>query len=188
MEKKYSAVFYSKDVARSVKILKDNLKDNVPENWYNSCNSEAHITIFELIIDDSKVELIKQQLAKICDTFNPFQVHLNNFGIFPNVGAYYIAPSETSAKDLKIIMEKTHNAMRGFKIEKITKPHISIGRRLTPENLKIASELLKTIDLKFICDQIVLREYDPKKRQYFIIDTFKFGSNPEPEFVQGSLF
>lgn len=186
MEKKYSAVFYSKDVVVSVKILKDLLKSKI--EWYNSCNSEAHITIFELTIEESYVGLIKQQLVKICDTFTPFQVHLNHFGTFPPVGAYYIAPSETSEKDLKIIMEKTHNAMRGFKIEKITKPHLSIGRRLSPENLKIASELLTTIDLKFICDQIVLREYDPKKGQYFIIDAFTFGNNPQPELVQGSLF
>ena len=65
---------------------------------------------------------------------------------------------------------------------------MSIGRKLIPENLKTASELFTTIDLQFECNEIVLREFDPVVKQFFVIDSFPFGSNPEPEFVQGSLF
>lgn len=187
MLKKYSVVFYpSPEVLNAVKKMKGDLKVKI--DWYNSCNSDAHITIFELSIDESQIDFVKQKLLKICNTFTPFPVNLNSFNSFPNVGAFYIAPSENSEKELQLIMAKIHNAMKGFKIEKITKPHMSIGRRLTPENLKIASDLFTKVNLNFLCDSIVLREFDPEKRQFFIIDTFKFGSNPEPELVQGSLF
>ncbi|HEY1194676.1 MAG TPA: 2'-5' RNA ligase family protein [Flavobacterium sp.] len=168
--------------------MKDLLKSKVPKNWYNSCNSEAHITICEFTIDDSKLDFYKQKLLKIANTFIPFQVSLNSFGSFPASNAFFIAPDHNSKIKLESIMKKTQNALKPLKMYKSSEPHMSIGRKLTPENLKIASELFTTIDLKFLCDQIVLREFDPVKKQFFVIDTFKFGSNPEPEFVQGSLF
>lgn len=186
MEKTYSVVFYSKSLVEPVKKLKDFLKSKI--NWYNSCNSEAHITICEFKIDDSQLDSIKQNLLKISDTFIPFQVYLDHFGSYDNVGAYFIAPNEESKNNLKPIMKKIHEILKSLNIKKSNDPHLSIGRRLTPENLKIASELFTTIDLQFECNEIVLREFDPKIKQFFVIDAFPFGSNPEPELIQGSLF
>ena len=65
---------------------------------------------------------------------------------------------------------------------------MSIGRELPPENLKIASQLFTTIDMNFFCKEIVLRELDPVKKQFFVIDTFSFNGNVQPELIQGSLF
>ncbi|MBB4801881.1 hypothetical protein HNP37_001942 [Flavobacterium nitrogenifigens] len=187
MEKKYSIVFYSESVVAPVKEMKNLLKSKVPENWYSSCNSEAHITICEFTIDESQIDFVKQKLTKIANTLTPFQVVLNAFGFYETSNAFFISPSEDSKVVLQSIMKKTQNALKPLKMYKSIEPHMSIGRKLTPENLKIASGLFKTIYLEFECNQIVLRELEPFK-QYFIIETFKFGSNPEPEFVQGSLF
>lgn len=187
MLKKYSVVFYSETVIGPVREMKDLLKSKVHKNWYNSCNSEAHITICEFTIDESQIDLVKQKLLKISNTLTPFQVVLNAFGFYETSNAFFISPNADSKATLQSIMKKTQDALKSIKINKSTEPHMSIGRKLTPENLKIASELFKTIHLEFECNQIVLRELEPFK-QYFIIDTFKFGSNPEPEFVQGSLF
>ena len=88
MEKTYSVVFYSKGLVEPVKKLKDFLKSKI--DWYNSCNSEAHITICEFTIDESQFDSIKQKLAKISDTFTPFQVNLDHFDSFPNAGAFFI--------------------------------------------------------------------------------------------------
>lgn len=189
MIKTYSIVFYpSPYVINLVKEMKDNLKSRVAKNWFNSCNSIAHITICELNIDDSELNKLKQKLSEICDTFIPFQVYLDHFGIFDNARAFYIAPKKESEKSLELLMTKTQNALRSFKIDKSSKKaHISIGRRLTPENLKIATQLFTTIDTNFLCDSIVLRELEPYK-QFFAIETFPFGSNPQPELIQGSLF
>ena len=186
MEKKYSLVFYSKTLVEPVKKLKDFLKSKI--NWYNSCNSEAHITICEFTIDESQLDSIKQKLFQISDTFTPFQVSLNHFDSYPNSGAFFIAPNEDAVKNLKPIMHKIHQVLKSLKLKKSEDPHMSIGRRLTPEHLKIASELFTTIDLNFLCGEIVLREFDPIAKQFFVIDAFPFGSNPEPELIQGSLF
>ena len=185
MEKTYSVVFYSKTLVEPVKKLKDFLRSKI--KWYNSCNSEAHITICEFTIDESQLDSFKQKLAKISDTFTPFQVNLDHFDSFPNAGAFFIGVTEDSKNHFVPIMKKTHETLKPLK-HKSDNPHMSIGRRLTPENLKIASELFTTIDLQFECNEIVLREFDPIVKQFFVIDAFKFGSNPEPEFVQGSLF
>lgn len=187
MEKKYSVAIYpSQAVIDAIKTMKDYLKSKI--DWYNSCNSVAHITICEFTIDDSQIDIYKQKLFKVCDTFTPFQVYLDHFGSYENSGAFFIAPNEDSRNTLKPIMKKTQESLKSLKLKKSDDPHLSIGRKLISENLKIASQLFTTIALDFSCKEIVLRELDPIKKQFFVIDIFSFGSNPEPEFVQGSLF
>lgn len=186
MEKKYSVAIYpSQDVIDAVKTMKDYLKSKI--DWYNSCNSVAHITICEFTIAESQIDKYKQKLFKVCDTFTAFPVYLDHFGSY-EAGAFYIAPNEVSKIKLKPIMKKTQEALQLSNLKKSNDPHISIGRRLTPENLKIASQLFTTIDIDFLCKQIVLRELDPVKKQFFVIDTFLFNGNAQPELVQGSLF
>lgn len=187
MEKKYSVAIYpSQEVIDSVKTMKDYLKSKI--DWYNSCNSTAHITICEFTIDESEIKKYKQKLFKVSDTFTPFQTYLDHFGAYENSGAFFTAPNENSKNLLKPILKKVQEVLKPLKLKKSDDPHISIGRKLTPENLKTASQLFTTIDIDFLCKEIVLRELDPVKKQFFVIDTFAFGSNPEAEFVQGSLF
>lgn len=186
MEKKYSVAIYpSQDVIDAVKTMKDYLKSKI--DWYSSCNSIAHITICEFTIDESQIEKYKQKLFKICDAFTPFQANLDHFGSYVN-GAFFIAPNEHSVNHLKPIMKKTQEALKPLKLKKSEDPHMSIGRKLIPENLKIASQLFTIINIDFLCCEIVLRELDPIKKQFFVIDTILFGSNPQPELIQGSLF
>jgi 2'-5' RNA ligase len=191
MVKRYSiAIYPSKYVIDFVKSMKDLLKSKVKGNWYSSCNSVGHITICEFEIDESQIEKIKQKLYEICDTFIPFQVYLDHFGAYKNSNAFYIGTNENSKIDLEPIMKKMQDYCKSLKpleFKKSNDPHMSIGRKLTPENLKIASELFTTIDIDFLCDSIVLRELEPYK-QFFVIETFLFGSNPKPELIQGTLF
>ncbi|WP_035651020.1 2'-5' RNA ligase family protein [Flavobacterium sp. ASV13] len=187
MEKTYSVVFHpSPEVIDAIKTMKDFLRSKI--KWYNSCNSVAHITICEFTIDESQFGNFNQKLVKICNTFSSSTVYLNDFGSYQNSGAFFINPNEDSKNNLKPIMKKIHETLKSLKLKKSDDPHISIGRRLTPENLKIASQLFTTINMDFLCDKIVLREFDPVVKQFFVIDTIPFGNNPELEFVQGSLF
>lgn len=186
MEKKYSVAIYpSQDVIDSVKIMKDYLETKI--GWYNSKNSVAHITICEFTMTEAELEKIKLKLLKVCDAFTPFPVQLDHFGAYEN-GAFFISPNEDSKNNLKPIMKKTQEALRISNMKKSNDPHISVGRRLTPESIKIASHLFTTIEIDFLCKEIVLRELDPVKKQFLVIDTFSFNGNSQPEFVQGSLF
>jgi hypothetical protein len=186
MEKKYSVVIHPSDaIINAIRIMKEDLAAKI--GWFNSKNSVAHITICEFKIDESQVDKFKQKLLKIADTFTPFEVSLDDFDSYDS-GAFFIAPNEASKINLKPIMKKTQDAMLLSNLKKSSDPHISIGRKLTPESIKIANDLFTTIDMSFLCDSIVLRELDPIKKQFFVIDTFPFGSNPQPELIQGSLF
>jgi hypothetical protein len=62
-------------------------------------------------------------------------------------------------------------------MQKSSDPHISIARRLTPENLGKAKHLFTTINASFLCDSIVLRKFDPTLKQFFITDTFPFSTH-----------
>lgn len=187
MEKKYSVVFYpSHNVIDAVKTLKNLLKSKI--SWYNSCNSEAHITICEFTIADSELYIYRQKLLKVCDSFSPFTVCLNHFSYYENSGAFFIGPDQDSKNVMKPVMKKVQQSLKPLQLKKSDDPHVSIGRKLSSENLQIASGLFTFIDIDFVCDSIVLRELDPVKKQFFVLETFKFGNNPLPEFVQGSLF
>jgi hypothetical protein len=187
MVKKYSLVIDpSIEVKHTGKTMKELLFGKIGN--FGSKNSIVHITICEFEIDDSAIEMIKPQVFKICDTFTPKQVYFDRFASFDNVGAFYMAPDDNSKNILVNFMKKVNNSLKITGITKITNPHMSIARRLTPDNLKIATELFTTIEIDFLCNSIALREFDPVVRQYFIIDTFSFNGNSQPEFVQGSLF
>jgi 2'-5' RNA ligase len=186
MEKQYSVALYpSEDVIEVVKNMKELLASKT--GWFNSKNSVAHITICEFKTSEKELEKIKVKLLRSADTFTPFNVHLNHFDIYQN-GAFFIAPNQESKSLLKPIMKKTQQVLPMVKLKKSNDPHISIGRRLTPENIEIAQHLFTTIALDFLCNSMVLREFDPVKKQFFVIDSFSFNSNTQPDFVQGTLF
>ncbi|OXA78685.1 2'-5' RNA ligase [Flavobacterium frigidimaris] len=169
-----------------IKKLKLELFNKI--EWYNSCNSVAHITIGGFKANENQLEKYRQKLFKIADTLTPVPIYLDHFDAYEESRTFFISPSEESKLCLKPMMKKIQDALLISSKDRSDDPHISIGRNLTPENIKIARDLFKTINMSFLCDTIILREFDPIKKQYFILETFPFGSNPQPELIQGSLF
>ncbi|MBF4466416.1 2'-5' RNA ligase family protein [Flavobacterium sp. LC2016-12] len=187
MEKKYSVVFHpSEDGIEIIKKLKLELFNII--EWYGSCNSVAHITIGGFKADENQLEKYRQKLSKIADTLTPVQIYLDHFDAYEESRAFFISPSEDSKINLKPMMKKIQEALLIPSKDRSDDPHISIGRNLTPENIQIARDLFTKINMEFLCDAIILREFDPLKKQYFVLETFPFGNNPQPELIQGSLF
>ncbi|BDU26836.1 2'-5' RNA ligase family protein [Flavobacterium sp. GSB-24] len=187
MEKKYSVVFHpSQDGIEIIKKLKLELFNKI--GWYGSCNSVAHITIGGFKASENQLEKFIQKLSKIADTLIPIQIYLDHFDAYEESRAFFISPNEDSKVNLKPMMKKIQETLLISIKDRSDDPHISIGRNLTPENIKIARDLFTTINMEFLCDAIILREFDPIKKQYFILEIFPFGSNPQPELIQGSLF
>lgn len=186
MEKLYSLVIHPpEDILILVKTMKEQLASKV--GWYNSKNSVGHITICEFKATETAIESIKKQISTLCDSLTPATVHLNSFGSFPN-GAFFIAPDKNSKKDLKHIMKRFNKSLQIQGIKKSDNPHLSIARRLSPENLIKANHLFTEIDLYFVCDSVVLRQFDENIKQFFVTDTFPFNNNPQPQLIQGTLF
>ncbi|MFV8343538.1 2'-5' RNA ligase family protein [Flavobacterium sp. XS2P39] len=181
MEKEYSVAIYPPDaISLLVKSMKEQLATEV--GWFHSKNSVGHITICEFKATDSEIESIKKQLDKLCANLNSVKVTLNHFGTYPN-GAFFISPDAASKDNLIPIMQHIQRSLCIQNMKKSDDPHVSIARRLTPENLEKAKALFTTIAIDFLCDSIVLRKFNENIKQFDVIDTFKFNNNPPPEPV-----
>ena len=186
MEKQYSMAIYPPEaIIVLIKAMKEQLATEV--GWFHSKNSVGHITICEFKATDSAIEIIKSQINRLCDCLEPVEVCLNEFGSFPN-GAFFIAPDNNSKNSLKRIMKRFHQSLHIQNMQKSDSPHLSIARKLSPENLEKANRLFTTITITFVCDSVVLRQFDENIKQFFVINTFYFKGNPESELVQGTLF
>jgi len=186
MEKLYSLVIHPpENIIILVKSMKEQLAAEV--GWFNSKNAIGHITICEFKSTETSIVSIKNQIIKLSDPLTPVNVHLNEFGAFPN-GAFFIAPDNNSKRDLKQIMKQFNKSLQIQDMKKSDNPHLSIARRLSPENLIKANQMFTEIDLHFICDSVVLREFDENIKQFFVTDTFPFNNNPKLQLIQGTLF
>jgi 2'-5' RNA ligase len=186
MEKHYSVAIYpSEEVIALVKSMKLGLAKEV--GWFHSKNSVGHITICQFKATDTEIEIIKNQLSNVCNTLEPIDVCLNEFGYYPN-GAFFISPDNDSKNSLKPLMKKVQDSLHNLNMQKSDDPHLSIARRLTPKKLERAKSLFILIDIHFLCESIVLRKFDENIKQFFVIDEFKFKNNLQPALIQGTLF
>lgn len=184
MQGHYSvAIIPSEAVVALVKRMKEKLADKV--GWFHSKNAMGHITICEFKASSTDIERVKMQLTRLCDGFTPVEVCLTGFGSYPN-GAFFIAPDATSKNKLKPIMKRINDTLIIKELHKSDDPHLSIARQLSPEKLQTAASLYTSINVRFLCDNVVLREFDPEVKQYFVAEVFPFHGNPQ--LVQGSLF
>ena len=187
MEALYSiAIHPSEDIIALVKSMKEELAASI--GWFNSKNSVAHITINEFEANDTQLANIKKQLIELCDTLQPVEVRFNAYDSFPNNGAFFIASEETSKSALKVIMKYLNDSLRVTPKFKNNEPHISIARRLTTEKLAVAHAFFPPIDIHFLCDSVVIRKFNPERKQFEVLDTFPFNGNTALTPVQGRLF
>ena len=186
MQNLYSLAISPPDaIISSVRSMKEQLAEKV--GWFHSKNSMAHITINEFMATDTEIETIKKQLTSICDSLKPMAVYFDKYDTYPN-GAFFMAPDEDSKNGLKAIMKQIHQSLRVKTLFKSNEPHMSIARKLKPEAIAAAHRLFTATDLNFLCDNLVLRRFNPNIKQFEITDHFEFNDNPNATFVQGSLF
>jgi len=185
MEGIYSVAFYpSEAIIAQVKEMKETLYAKA--GWFHSKNSVGHITVCEFKATDELIEKAKQQLIRLSDGFKPVEVHLIGFGSYSN-GAFFITPDEVSKESLKPIMQRINNTLIIQSLKVSNDPHLSIGRRLTTEQLATAYSMFTEIDTHFLCDSMVLRKFNETIKQFEVTDTFMFQGNPY-EGEQGTFF
>lgn len=143
--------------------------------WYPSRNSEVHLTINVIMVDEEELLLWKKYVREFCGMQTPFEIVLNGTDSYPN-GAFYITPDETSAQALVEMMKRFHRNAPFTNAKRSEDPHLSIARQLKPERLIVARELWEgtQINEHFLCDNIALRKFDTRKKQYSIEERFYF--------------
>lgn len=173
MQALYSiALSPSEAIICEVREMKEKLSSAI--GWFNSKNSLAHITINEFMASDAELDTVKMELMAICDTLQPIAVTFNNFGNYPNSGAFFIAPDTVSAASLKTVMQQINDSLRVNTKFKNNEPHMSIARRLTPEKIAVAQGLFPSVVMKYCCDSVAIRKFDEERKQFDIIAVFKF--------------
>lgn len=183
---KYSLVFQPcEKVIAAVKSIKESLKAKI--GWFSSCHSLAHITICEYYADRDGLSYIKKQVEEVLKYEHSQYVYFDEYSAFPKSGAFFIAPALKSKQFLKLKMQAITNVDFATQLYKSEEPHLTVGRKLDQEKLAIAFEHFKSIDLDFFCSSIFLRKFNPIRKQYDIIEEFKFGNLPKPPDPVGQL-
>ena len=165
MQSRYSLVFYpSEAVMETVWQMKQQLYREI--GWYNSKNSKAHITIFNFILDDeTHIPQILKLLGDFAAAEPSFDVCLDSFQTVGN-SAFCLMPETAGASLLKNSMARLQSVFHLEATHRSDKPHVSIGRKLNPQQLIKAKSLFTQVNLSFRCDRLVLRIFDPTLKQY----------------------
>ncbi len=187
MKDLYSIVIMPDDDGiKKVKEWKDDLKTKI--DWYNSSNSKAHITISEFLADEDEIIDIINHLKEIASYESPIHLNFEGVSSYPN-GAVFLAPDKPTKETLTDLMKRIQKNLNIKKSYHSKDPHISIGRKLSDEKVAIALRMFEEARLEFACPSIVLRKFNPVKKQYDILpDEFPFLDLPEKPQAQQSLF
>lgn len=184
---RYSVIIQPNDLCiAQVQQMKEALAAEI--GWYNSKNSLAHLTVNEFEKDEKELHKIKQTLTEIARFLKTEVVTFNHFDTFPN-GAFFLAPNEISKHYLKTIMTAIHQEFPYPVNIKSNEPHLSIGRRISPENMIKTKELFQERPtISFLCNKIALRVFNEERKQFDILETFPFLDEKKSRLIQGSLF
>ncbi|KQR92390.1 hypothetical protein ASG01_10700 [Chryseobacterium sp. Leaf180] len=175
MKALYSVIFYlDRKTIQLLNAQKINLRQLIGS--FASSNSIAHITIAEFSATPEEINYLIQRL----NTFVKSQEKLN--ALFDSLScssyskcAVYLPATDVESK----IHDITKAVRKRIKTEKsdICTPHISLGRKLSEQQLKSAADNFSDVTFECEIGQIALRKYDPSIGQFTIEKQFTFGGN-----------
>lgn len=139
---------------------------------YGSAHSPAHISFDAFEIDHVAVlPYLEQRMAGFAAGQVPQPVVFDHLETFPANGTFFLAP-DSASESLLVRMRKIFRR----KSNKSFRPHMTIGRQLNPRQLSIAQALIQEADIRFSCNEIVLRRFNEVRQQYDIYKRFSFGT------------
>lgn len=168
----YSVAISPPDIViERVRQLKQELRSAI--GWYPSVNALAHITFNVFRSDTPALLQWEKYIAHFAAQQSPVSLRFNRTDAFSN-GAFFLAPDEASEHVLTDMMQDFHR-LTPFSTHQSVKPHISIARRLNTGQLAIARALIPAVDIRFVCNDLVLRHFNESRKQYDIYRRFEFG-------------
>ena len=159
-------------VLEQVKQLKQELRAAI--GWYKSVNALAHITFNVFEAGPIQLAAWEAYLAAFTATQQPASLCFDHTASFAN-GAFYLAPDIASEQLLTGMMQDFHTGAPESAPVTTTLPHMSVGRGLDRRQLAIARAVIPGVAIRFTCDDLVLRRFNPDRMQYDIFKRFAFG-------------
>lgn len=182
---RYSIVVYpQRETINDVKVLKDVLWSKV--GWYNSRDSEAHATIALFEANKYEFDFYISYIKDFCYAEKPNFVMFDHLIASKKNGAVVVLPNKKSEPYLNDLFKRFRQGLRYKKLMNGAAAHISIGRKLHPEDIEIAQDLFEEVSLNFLCEKIAIRKFNDEIGQYDVIYEFYFLGNP-PKQGQLSL-
>lgn len=155
---------------------------------YASQNSLAHITIAGFEATENQLTGVKEYLKKFAENEVAFSALFNQLSCSTFSKCAVFLPSFELNDKIHNITKNVRNIITVTEMSKISRPHVSIGRDLSEEQLTIALQFLNNKSFTFDCCQLALRKFDPNIGQYEIIQEFPFTGKPNQEkFRQASI-
>lgn len=179
----YSIIFHPLDY--SIGYIED-CKVDLRLRTYNfaSQNSQAHITVAEFEATSNQILGVKEHLKKIVKTQVPFKASFNSFVSSPKTKCAVFLPSSFFDTRIHEITKKTRSKLSNYNLSPISRPHVSVGRKLSDEQLLIAHQLFNNRSFEFDCCRLALRKFNPKINQFEIVEIFTFSGKPSQDGSQ----
>ena len=141
-----------------------------------------HMTLVFLgTVEQSKLELLSEALAKSVQQFPSFTLTYESIGAFPNIRnprvVWIGSKPNQPVLDLQAIAEQVCSEFGFTKDDRVFHPHITLGRVKETSNFDRLTEAIKTITfepIETICPEILLikSELHPGGSIYTILKSF----------------
>lgn len=177
-------------VRQQIQSLKRLFKQR--HRFENAIITKAHLTLMRCLQYESYEQLIIRKLKAISATVAPFGIELQGFGNFGH--ALYIDVKNRSP--ILDIVSNRKAELKPYVYSKsggtpffVTKPHITIARRLTPTQCDMAWAIWSRIPYNggFRAKEMLLLKRRVGTNAYRSVQRFTFGG-PVPRLTQGKLF
>lgn len=164
------------DIIAEVRGMKLALKKAIG-GFYNSVNSEAHITLFEFYALDEHYPALLEECTRAAGSLESFELEFKGFHHFSGSGAFYVhltSESSSSVIDRCIQFRQTFSSeilsihTEGW-TDMFETPHMTIGRRLQPHWIDIAYSLFKDFNAQFWCNSLAIRKFNDDRKQFDVI-------------------
>ncbi len=181
----YSIVIHPQDsIIDLFKFFKKKLYNTIGK--YGSYNSIAHITILEFDATDEELIFIIERLKRITLKEISFDTVFDKVICSESSKAIFILPNKIGDEIFKKLLTKIRKQIKGDGNK--SNAHLTIGRKLKPEQLKKSEDIFNDIKFDFHCNQIALRRLNEDIRQFEIIQIFPFHGKSCKETTEQLFF
>ncbi|MGV3762647.1 2'-5' RNA ligase family protein [Parapedobacter sp.] len=158
----------------------------------NAIVSKSHMTLMRFIQYDSYEKHMIREFQRIADMAKPFDVELHGFGSF---GHTLFVDVKSAVPILQLISTQRRtlrplvSGVKGHVARFITKPHITIARKLTPPQNAVIWPAWNRTDYRgeFRARDMTLLRRRIGTHPYTLVQKFEF-LGISPAFMQGKLF
>lgn len=153
---------------------------------FGSRNSLAHITILEFVASEQGVKFIIEKLTKITQKETSFDSVFDTVICSDISKSIFVLPNKNGNEYFKKLLKNVRQKFNGNK--NTSKAHLTIGRKLSHEQIEKSKNLFQNTTFDFHCNQLALRKLNLEIKQFEIMHIFPFNGKPnQGRFEQMTL-